>query len=167
MKIQSLTFQYKFLLLLAAFASLGKEIKAQTYCLTYAVSNNGTTLDVTLGVIASGFTFKLGAGNLQFRYKTAAISSPTLISNTLAVTGRYNGITVTNFAPPSFAGTGDGLASFNFNFTGSLGQGLPIELSGTNVAAIEFFHVLCPRNDFIILFWFIVFIDQCRIFQGI
>jgi hypothetical protein len=38
----------------------------------------------------------------------------------------------------SFAGTGDSLVSFNLNFTGALGTGFPISLTGTDIAVIRF-----------------------------
>lgn len=133
-------FKYKSSLLFIGFTLLSITSFAQTYCLTYKLVKNTNTLDITLGLIASGNTFRLGTGNLQFKYKSAALSTPTLLSNALVATGNYNGINVTTPTSMSLEGTGDALISFNYNFSGITGNGLPIMMAnnGTNIAVIRF-----------------------------
>jgi hypothetical protein len=128
----------RLLLFLMLFGCLANRLTAQTYCLTYRVARVGGALEVTLGLKASDVAFKLGASNLQFKYKSAVVGNPVLVSNALSATGKYNGITLTTPTPLSFAGTGDSLVSFNFNFTGTFGAGFPISLAGTEVAVIRF-----------------------------
>lgn len=139
MKIPLRSILFRNILLLLSFIVLTKVSNGQpTFCLTYSVTTTPTTMDVTLGVRADGSAFRLGTSNLQFRYKKAAIGTPTLVSNALAATGRYRGISLTQPTPPSFNALGDALVSFNFDFTGSLGTGLEMMTTGTNVAVIRF-----------------------------
>lgn len=139
MKIQLRSIPLRNILLLISSLFLTNVSNGQaTFCLTYGVTITPTTMDVTLGIRADGSAFKLGTSNLQFRYKKAAIGTPTLVSNALAATGRYRGITVTQPTPPSFNAVGDALVSFNLDFTGIAGQGLEIATTGTNVAVIRF-----------------------------
>lgn len=140
MKIQLFSISFRSIVLLLSFSLLTNVSNGQppTFCLIYGVTSTSTTMDVTLGVRADGSAFRLGSSNLQFRYKKAAIGTPTLISNALTATGRYNGISLTQPTPPSFNGTGDALVSFNLNFTGILGTGLEMATTGTNVAVIRF-----------------------------
>jgi hypothetical protein len=130
--------KYKSVALFSLLILLGQTLTAQTYCLNYTVAKQSNTVDITVSLMASDKSFKLGSSNLQFKYNNATLSKPTLVSNELAATGAYNGITVTQPIPPSFAKTNDGLVSINFNFTGNTGSGLPISLTGTDIAIIRF-----------------------------
>ena len=130
--------RFKGLILFAFFTGLSPLLIAQTYCLKFDFAKNGATVDLKLGLIASGSTFNLGSSNLQVRYKKAALGSPTLISNTLKATGKYSGITLTQPTPRSLDGTGDAIVSFNLNFIGDQGEGLPISMTGTDIAVIRF-----------------------------
>jgi hypothetical protein len=120
------------------FACLANGLSAQTYCLTYKVARVENALEVTFGLIAHNTPFKLGSSNLQFKYKSSVVGSPVLMRNALAATSKYNGISLTTPTPFRFAGTGDSLVSLNFNFIGSVGTGLPITLTGTDIAVLRF-----------------------------
>lgn len=130
--------KYRVFVLLGLLVVWGQTLTAQTYCLTYAPVKKGNTVEITVSLIASSNAFKLGASNLQFKYNPACLSNPTLVSEALTPTGFYNGVSVTNPSPPSFAKTNDGLVSLNFNFIGTTGKGLPISTEGTDVAVIRF-----------------------------
>lgn len=130
--------KYRVLALFGLLVVWGQTLTAQTYCLKYAPVKKGNTVEITVSLIASSSAFKLGASNLQFKYNPACLSNPTLVSEVLTPTGFYNGVSVTNPSPPSFAKTNDGLVSLNFNFTGTTGKGLPISTEGTDVAVIRF-----------------------------
>jgi hypothetical protein len=130
---------YKSVLLLCLLATLAQVVTAQTYCLKYNLAkSNGTTAEFTVSLTASGASFKLGTSNLQFKFNNKAVSNPTFVSNTLAATGVYNGITLTQPEPPSFANTNEGVVSINFNFTGATGTGLPIALTPTEIGVLRF-----------------------------
>ncbi len=128
-----------YLLTLCCFALFIHNLAAQTYCLTFRLERvGGGMAQLTLGIAANGSPFKLGASNLQFRYKHGVLGSPRLVSNALTATGRYNGITITTPSPQILAGTGDSLVSFNFNYTGLTGAGFAVPLAGVDIAVIEF-----------------------------
>jgi hypothetical protein len=145
MKIRAFISPFKHIAFLASLLFLTKVSNAQTYCLTYAVAMaiDGQTIDVTLGMVASGATFKLGSSNLQVKYKTSCVSSPTLISNTLAATNGYTGIAITQDTPGDLNAAGDGLVSFNCDFRGNSNNSLQISMTGTTIAVIRFRIINC------------------------
>ncbi len=138
-----MTIKYKSFVLFGLLTILGQTLTAQTYCMKYALVNNGSNVDVTVSLIASSSAFKLGSGNLQFKYKTAVLSTPTLVSNMLTATGNYNGLTVTEPTLFGSGESGDALVSFNYNFASGTGNGYPVSTSGagTNIAVIRF-HIV-------------------------
>lgn len=128
-----------YLLILCCFVFILNSLTAQTYCLTFRLERvGGGMAQLTLGIAAGGTPFKLGASNLQFRYKHNVLGSPRLVSNALTATTRYNGISITTPSPQILAGTGDSLLSFNFNYTGNTGSGFAVPLLGVDIAVIEF-----------------------------
>lgn len=133
-----MTIKYKSLILLSVLTIIGITLTAQTYCLKYTLTKSSNTAEFTVSLMASGSIFRLGASNLQFKYNSAALSNPTLVSHNLNEAGVYNGITLTQPKPPSFANTSDALVSLNFDFTGTTGTGLPISLLGTDIAVLRF-----------------------------
>jgi hypothetical protein len=113
------------------------------YTLNYVPIRKGDSLYLHLNLLAAS-SFKLASGNIQFKYKSAVLTNPTLFSNTLINTDAYSGISFTNPNPLDIDAS-DALGSLNFNFTGTTGQGLPISTSdiGTEIAVIRF-----KINDF-------------------
>jgi serine/threonine protein kinase, bacterial len=99
----------------------------------------GNYLYVNLNLLATGSTFRLAGGNLQFAYNKSALSNPTLLHTTLTQAGVYSGVTFTTPHRVN-ASASEGLASLNFNFTGTTGQGMPIttEGTGTPIALVRF-----------------------------
>jgi hypothetical protein len=131
--------KYKLAFLLCLLTILTQAVTAQTYCLKYDLTkSNNTTAEFAVRMAATGTTFNLGASNLQFKFNSKALSNPTLVSNTLAQTGVYNAITLTQPQPPGFDYANDGLISINFDFTGGTGTGLPIGLIGSDIAVLRF-----------------------------
>jgi hypothetical protein len=128
---------YKLLILLCLYSV--QHASAQTFCLNLSPRTIGNEVDVKLTLVASGAPFKLGTSNLQFRYKGSVLNTPTLQTEKLSSTGRYNGISVTKPTPRQLLNAGEELASFNLNFTGTTEQGLTINTgAGTEIGVIRF-----------------------------
>ncbi len=128
--------KYFMVLLLGHYAIIAW---SQSYCLRLTPTRVGNSLDVAMHLVALDAPFRLGTSNLQFSYRGNILKSPTLLSENLSPTGRYNGISVTTPTPISFAGTTDELVSLNFNFSGSTNQGLLINTgNGTSIGVIRF-----------------------------
>ena len=109
------------------------------YCLVYKPIRNGNYLDLHLNLKADGANFRMGAVNLQFKYKKAVLTSPTLLSNTLESTGNYRDVSFTN---PNLVGiaSDDILGSLNADFSGLTGTGklIPMTGDGVEIAVIRF-----------------------------
>lgn len=110
-----------------------------TYCLKYTPRRVGNTVEFTIAMIGSGSALRLGTANIQIKYNTTALGSPTLISEVLTATGNYSGVTLTQPSPLNL-GANEAIISLNTNFTGTTGQGLPIATneSGTAIAVVRF-----------------------------
>ncbi len=130
--------KYKTLILIGVLTILGFTLIGQTYCLKYTLIKSSNTAEFTVSLRASGSSFRLGASNLQFLFNSAALANPTLVSHTLNEAGVYNGITLTQPKLPSLAHTSDAMVSFNFDFTGTTGTGIPISIIGTDIAVLRF-----------------------------
>lgn len=135
-----MTFKNKSFLLGISFIVYAQALIAQTYCLKYDITIVGNAIEVKLSMVANGTMFNLGAGNVQFKYNKAALMNPVLKRNALTTNALYDGMTLTQPHPPTFAKTNDGLISFNFDYKGVSGNGLPISLldAGTELAVIRF-----------------------------
>ncbi len=114
-----------FLLTLA----LSQPLFAQTYCTSYSiVSLTATQVTVKVSLMGSS-AFNLGDANVVMNFNANALSSPTLVSNTLGNV-YYQATNVTNPAA--------GMASLNLDFNGSAGQGVAIATTATEIAQIRF-----------------------------
>lgn len=110
-----------------------------TYCLKYVPRRVGNTVEFTISMIGSGSTLRLGTANIQIKYNTSALSTPTLVSEVLTATGNYSGVTLTQPSPLNL-GANEAIISLNTNFTGTTGQGLAISTDegGTPIAVVSF-----------------------------
>ncbi len=110
-----------------------------TYCLKYVPRRVGNTVEFTISMIGSGSTLRLGTANIQIKYNTNALSTPTLVSEVLTATGNYSGVTLTQPSPLNL-GANEAIISLNTNFTGTTGQGLAISTDegGTPIAVVSF-----------------------------
>lgn len=114
-----------FLLMLA----LSQPLFAQTYCTSYSiVSLTSTEVVVKVSLIGST-AFNLGDANVVMNFNANALSTPTLVSNTLGNV-YYQSTNVTN--------PGSGMASINLDFNGTAGQGTAIATTATEIAQIRF-----------------------------
>lgn len=113
--------------------------ESSSYCLKFVPHRVGNTVEMTVRMIGSGSPLRLGDANLQIKYNSAALGSPTLVSEVFTANGHYSGISVTEPAVLDLA-PNEAVTSINSSFTGTTGQGLAIsnDPEGTLIAVIRF-----------------------------
>lgn len=119
--------------LIVLFASSYTIAFSQTYCIGYSIVSSGATLVVDVSLQGSS-AFALGTSTLVFTYNGSSLTNPTLVTDHLAASTKYNPTTVVKTTPGV-----EGRASINvFLKTVNDGSSIAASPASTPICRLSF-----------------------------